>query len=70
MALHDDRQFLTFGTNSKEIVEVVPTSTIDLPTSIFRGGYVTTNSTTSAKHENIKTLYTAKPMFLESFSEG
>lgn len=57
---------LTFGTNRKQIVDVVPTSVIDLPTSVTKGRYVTTNSTTSAKHENMKMLYTARPMFFES----
>ena len=61
--------FLTFGTNSRAIVEVVATNTIDLWTRVLRGGK-TTNSATIAKQENMNTLYTAKPMFLESFSEG
>ena len=61
--------FLTFGTNSRAIVEVVATNTIDLWTIVLRGGK-TTNSATIAKQENMNTLYTAKPMFLESFSEG
>lgn len=54
----------------EKIVDVAPTKTIDLMTRISRGGYVTTNSTTRAKQENMNTLYTAKPMFFESLSAG
>lgn len=64
------KKYLTFGTNKKQIVDVAPTKTIDLMTRISRGGYVTTNTTTRAKQENMNTLYTAKPMFFESLSAG
>ena len=58
---------LTFGRNKRQIVHVVPTNTIVLSISISMGGYVSTNMTTRARHENMNTLYTAKPVFLESF---
>ena len=59
--------FLTFGRNKRQIVDVVPTNTIVLSISISMGGYVSTNMTTRARQENMSTLYTAKPVFLESF---
>ena len=61
------RFFLTFGRNKRQIVDVVPTNTIVLSISILMGGYVSTNVTTRARHAKINTLYTAKPVFLESF---
>ena len=59
--------FLTFGRNKRQMVDVVPTNTIALSIRILMGRYVSTNMTTRARHEKMNTLYTAKPVFLESF---